>query len=127
GQKADPRAQMLRVSGNLQQRLRDSLKQDAVHDSRILERQGAEGFRQREDHVEVLNRQQFRRTLFHPPRPGRGLALGTVAIAARVVGDLLVAALVTRLHVSAQRGSPALRHGLENSSLLGRYAMTVLG
>ena len=52
--------------------------------------------------MEILDGQQFRFAGLHPFRGGGGLALGAVAVAAGVVGDLLVAALVALLDVAAQ-------------------------
>lgn len=60
------------------------------------------------DHaVEVLRVQELGLAGLQPPRPGQGLALGTVAIAARVVGRARVPAGVTLLQVPAQSGGAA--------------------
>src|SRR5262245_28158943 len=55
----------------------------------------------------VFDRQQVLRLLLEPAGTGQGLALGTVTVATRVVGDALVAAVQAVLDVAAQRRGPA--------------------
>ena len=74
---------------------------------RVRQRQFGDLGRQREDHVEVLDRQQVLGLAVEPAGAGQGLALGTVAVAARVVGDALVAAVEAALDVPAQRRGAA--------------------
>ena len=69
-QKTDPGAQMLWVGGNLQQGLGRGAEQDGVNHPLVLEGQGRERLRQREDHMKVLNRQKLGGTLLKPCRPG---------------------------------------------------------
>jgi hypothetical protein len=57
--------------------------------------------------VEILDGQEFGLAGLHPFGGGGGLALGTVAVAAGVVGDLAVAAAVALLDVAAQGGGAA--------------------
>jgi hypothetical protein len=54
--------------------------------------------RQGEDHTEVLDRKQLGGTLFEPSRSGLAVTLRTMAIAARAVRDLAVAAEGTRVN-----------------------------
>ena len=104
GGEADARAEMLRVGGDGGQRLGGGLEQEVVDGGLVLERDGADRRRQGEDDVIVGNRQQVRLAVFEPlPRRG-GLALRTVAIAAGVVGDPFVRAVLAALDVSAERG-----------------------
>src|SRR5947199_100114 len=53
----------------------------------------------------VFDRQQVLRLLIEPVGAGQSLALGTVAVAARVVGDALVAAVEAMLDMATQGGS----------------------
>jgi hypothetical protein len=56
----------------------------------------------------VINRQQIGLSGFQPTFGGNGLALGAMAVAARVVGDLIVLAVRTAQNVSSQRRGAAL-------------------
>ena len=57
--------------------------------------------------MEVLDGQQLGGAVVHPPGAGGRLALGAVPVAAGVVRDALVPAVVARLDVAAQRGGAA--------------------
>ncbi len=72
-------------------------------DARVGQGQLGKLGRQREDHVVVFDRQQVLGLALQPAGAGQGLALGTVAVAARVVGDAVVAAVQATLDVAAQR------------------------
>ncbi len=94
---SDPGTQMLRTGGDGQQRPGGCREQEAVDRGFVLIGNVGNERRQREDHMEVLHRQQVRGPRLHPlPRCGP-LALRAMAIAARVVGDLLMAAIGSRL------------------------------
>ena len=86
-----------------QQGLGRGAEQDGVDQIGVLQRQAADLWRKRKHHVKIGRRQKLRLPLGEPLGAGRGLALRTVAIAARVVGDALVAAVQTAFDVSAQR------------------------
>ena len=103
GGEADARAQMLRVGGEGGQRLGGGPEQEVVDGGLVLERDGADRGRQGEDEVIIRNRQEFGLAVFEPlPRRG-GLALRTVAVAAGIVGDALVRAVLAALDVAAER------------------------
>ena len=97
GGEADARAQMLRVGGEGGQRLGGGPEQEVVDGGLVLERDGADRGRQGEDEVIIRNRQEFGLAVFEPlPRRG-GLALRAVAVAAGIVGDALVRAVLAAL------------------------------
>ena len=103
GGEADARAQMLRVGGEGGQRLGGGPEQEVVDGGLVLERDGADRGRQGEDDVIIRNRQEFGLAVFEPlPRRG-GLALRAVAVAAGIVGDALVRAVLAALDVAAER------------------------
>ena len=103
GGEADARAQMLRVGGEGGQRLGGGPEQEVVDGGLVLERDGADRGRQGEDEVIIRNRKEFGLAVFEPlPRRG-GLALRTVAVAAGIVGDALVRAVLAALDVAAER------------------------
>ena len=104
---ADPGAKMLRIGGDGQQRLGRCLEQQTIDRRLVLIRDIRDRRRQREDHMEVLDRQQVLDARLHPfPRRGP-LALRAMPVAARVVGDVLVTALGAGRHMAAERGGPA--------------------
>src|SRR5947208_2978217 len=65
----------------------------------------------------VLDRQQVLRLLIKPAGARQGLALGTVAVAARVVGDALMTTVEAVLHMAAQRGGATPGQGVERLAL----------
>ena len=68
--------------------------------------------------MEVRHRQQISRVRLQPPRGGRGLAGRTVAVAAGIVGDLLVPALEALQDMTAQCRSATGGQVLEGAALL---------
>ena len=101
GQQADLiRSQMSGIRRDFPQRLAGSLEQHPVEQPLILQGQGRDLGGQRKNDVKVGNRQEFGRSLFEPVGAGQSLALGAMTVAARIVGDLAVPALVTRPDVS---------------------------
>ena len=125
GQEADLGPEVLRVGGDLPQGLRGGPEQQVVDDPRVLQGDRAEGRREGEDDVEVLDREQLGRPGLDPPRRLGGLALGAVAVAARVVGDLPVAAPVAVLDVPAQGRRAAAGQVGQGTPLLRREGVAV--
>ena len=112
----DPRAEVLRICGDADQRLGSNVEQHPVDHRLVLIGDRGDRRRQREDDVVVLHRQQIGLARFEPALSRTALALRAVAIATRVVGDLVGAAAVATQDVSAQRRAAALfdgRHDLE--------------
>jgi len=73
---------------------------------------------QREDHVEIADRQQIGLAGRKPILRRRTLTLWAMAVATRVVGDAAVAAILAPLDMAAEHGRAALldrRHHLELS------------
>ena len=104
GGEADARAQMLRVGGDRDEGLGGDPEQEVVDGGLVLERDGADRSRQGEDDVIVWNRQKLRLAFFEPLPRRRALALRAVAIAAGIVGDAFVRAVLAALDMSAERG-----------------------
>ena len=75
--------------------------------------------------MEVLDGQEFGLAGLHPVGGGGGLALGAVAVAAGVVGDLAVAAAVAGLDVAAQGGGPAGDDVAQGAALLAGEPVAV--
>ena len=116
GGEADARAQMLRVGGDRGQGLGGGSEQEVVDGRLVLERDGADRSRQGEDDVIVGNRQKLCLALGQPLPGRRALALRAVTVAAGVVGDPFVRAVLATLDMSAERRGPATldrRHRLQ--------------
>ena len=126
GGEADARAQMLRVGGDGGQRLGCGLEQQIVDDGLVLERDRADRRRQGEDDVIIGNRQKLRLALGEPLPRRRALTLRAVTVAAGIVGDAFVRAVLAALDVSAERRGPTgldRRHHLQ----LGKTQMAGVG
>ena len=80
-------------------------------------------FGNREDDVEVLDRQQFFLPAFQPLQPVITLTLWTVAVAARVVSDANVIALAAFFDMAAQYGRAAGFDSAHHAQWLTREAV----
>ena len=113
---ADASAEVLGIGGDRQQCLGGGAEQEVVDDRLVLVGDRGDLGRQREDDMEIADRQQIGLAGREPILRRRPLTLGAVAIAARVVGDAAVAAIFAALDMPAERGRTALldrRHDLE--------------
>ena len=125
GQEADLGPEVLGIGGDLLQGLGGGSEQKAVDLPWVLQGDRTERRGKRKDHMKVLDGQELRFPGLHPLRRGGGLALGAVAVAARVVGDPLMPALIALLDVSAQGRGPAGGDVLQGAALLGREHVAV--
>ena len=100
---SDPRAQMFGVGGDLQEGFGRGAKENAVNYPLVLEGQGRDHLPQREDDVEVLDREQLSGVLFEPHPSGCALALRAMAIVAGTIRDRAVAATVALFDVAMER------------------------
>jgi hypothetical protein len=107
GGEADARAQMLGIDGDGGQRLSGCPEQEVVDGGLVLERDRADRDRQGEDDVIIGDRQQFGLTLGEPLPGRRALTLRAVAVAAGIVGDAFVRAVLAALDMAAKRRGPA--------------------
>jgi hypothetical protein len=110
-EEADIRSEPLRIPGDFYQGGGAGAEQKVIHNPLVLQRQGREFVRQREDDMRVGSGQQIARTGLDPAVSGIGLTPWTVAIATGVIGDGLVAAGATLIDVSAERGRAATLDG----------------
>jgi hypothetical protein len=127
GEEADLGAEMAGISGNGAEGLGGRPKEDPVHDRFVLERDGGDRLRDGEDDVEIFAREQFGRALLDPRGSGERLALRTVAIPTRVVGDALVATRVALLDVAAECSGAARFDGGHHALLRQRECWTAQG
>ncbi len=101
GSYADLGAEMLRIGGDRQHRLRRRPEQQIVDQRLVLEGDVGDLGRQGEDNVEVADRQQVGLALGEPGACGGALALGAVPVAAAVIGDAPMAAVLAGLDMAA--------------------------
>ena len=97
-------------------RLRRRLEQQVVEQRLVLIRDVGDLSRQREDDMEVADRQQVGFAPGQPCPRGRTLAFGAVPVAAAVIGDPPVPAVLAGLDMTTQgRGAAVLdrRHHLQ--------------
>ena len=91
------------IGGDRGQRLGRGREQEAVDLGLVLVGDGADRGRQREHHVEVGHRQQLGLARLEPRLRRPPLALRTVPVAAGVVGDARVRAVLAALDMTAER------------------------
>jgi len=107
---------MLWISGDGEQRLGRRAEQQIVDHRLVLIGDRGDLGRQREDQMEVADRQQIGLARGKPISRRRALALGAMPVATRVVGDPAMAAILTALDVAAEGSRAAVldgRHHLE--------------
>jgi hypothetical protein len=107
GEEADFRSKVLRIGGNEAQRLGDSTKKNVVEDLFVVQGNGGDWFRQREDDVKIGSIEEFGLAVVDPLSSSKGQTLATVAVSTGIVPDALVAALITLLHMTAESGRSA--------------------
>ena len=122
---AELTAETFWIAGEREEGLRRA-REEHVEDrgARAL-RHGAQLGGQREDDVEVVDRQEPLEALVNPSRLRERLALGAVPIAARVVGRLLVPARRAHVEVAAEHGGPASLDVAQCGALLGAQHATL--
>ena len=111
GQDADACAEVLGVGRDGDQRLGRCLKEQIVDHGLVLIGDVGDGPRQREHHVIVRHRQELGLARREPFLRCGALALRAMPIAAGVVGDLRVRALLAARDMAAQRRRPAALDG----------------
>ena len=101
---ADAGPEVLGIGGDGEQRLGRGAEQQVVDHRLVLVGDWGDLGRQREDQVEVADRQQIGLPVGKPVPRRRALALGAMAVAAGVVGDLAVTAILAALDMAAEGG-----------------------
>ena len=107
GGEADAGAEVPGIGGDGEQRLGRRAEQQIVDHRLVLIGDRGDLGRQGEDHVEVADRQQIGLAGGEPVLRRRALALGAMAVAAGVVGDPAVAAILAALDMAAEGGRAA--------------------
>ena len=116
GGDADLGAEVLWIGGDGEHRLGGGAEQEVVEPGLVLPGDAGDLGRQREDDVEVADRQEIGLAGGEPVLGRRTLALWVMPVAAGVVGDAAVAAVFTCLDMAAEGGGAAgldRRHHLQ--------------
>jgi hypothetical protein len=108
---ADARAEVARSGGDRAQRLGGEIEQQAINDLLVGVGDVADEGREGEDHVVVVHGQQVRSPSLEPASRGAALALGAVAVATGVVGDLGLRTGRAAQHVPTQSGAATALDG----------------
>jgi hypothetical protein len=116
-EESDLRTEMFGIGCHFQQGGRRSLEQKGEKDLLILPDQRHERVRHAEDQVIIAHRQEFLLPLAQPLLPRIGLALRTMPVTARVVGDGLIAAAQASVSVTAKCGRTAAHDRREHFDL----------
>lgn len=80
----------------------------------------------REDHMEVADREEFSTSFSEPLVASAGQTLRAMPITTRVVGDDAMTASGTAIEMAAQRGRAAVLDGVEYAPVVPRKPGTVL-
>ena len=107
----DASAEVLGIGGDRQQRLGRGAEQEVVDDRLVLVCDRGDLGGQREDHVEIADRQQIGLARRKPVCCRRTLALGAMAVAAGVVRNPAVAAILAALDMATKGGRAAALDG----------------
>ena len=126
GGDADPCAQMFGIGGNGQHGLRARLEQQVIDDLLVLIGDGGDLSRQGEDDMKIPDRKQFGLAVGQPVARRRALAFGAVAVAAGVVGDRCMVAVLAARSVAAERHRAASLDGVHDFHLI-QADMTTIG
>src|SRR6516225_5900519 len=93
-------------------------KQEIVEDLLILQHQGSQVTRKRENHMDVTRRKKFPATFFQPTFPSTCLTFRAMPISARVVGNGAMSAVSTFIEMPAGRGGTAPGNSQEHFDVL---------
>jgi hypothetical protein len=117
GEEANLGAEMFWVGGNGAQGFRSGPKENVVHHFLVLISDGGNLFRESKDDMEILGVEELGLTILDPLGPCQGLAFWAMAVAAGVVGNALVLALIALFQVAAEGGGPTQFDGTHDAAL----------
>ena len=99
---ADARAEVLGIGGDRRQCFGGCAEQEVVDHRLVLQGDLADLRRQREHDVVIGDRQQIGLARLEPPLRRRALALRTMAVTTRIVGDPAVVAVLAAFNMAAK-------------------------
>ena len=110
-EKSELRTEMFGIGSHLEQGGRRGLEEKGKQDLLVLPDQRHERVWRAEDEVEIAHRQEFLLPLAQPLLPRIGLALRTMPVPARIIGDGLIAAAQALVAVPPECSRPAAHDG----------------
>src|SRR6267378_3173435 len=117
-EEADFCTEMLGIARDLHKSFRTGAKQEIVDDLLVLQDQGGQTTRKREDHMDVAGREKLLATRCEPAVASPRLTLRAVPVAARVVGDGTMSAARALIEMPAERGGTTPPNGQEHFDVL---------
>jgi len=124
----DPQAPAPAVLRKGLQGLGGNAEQEVVDQQAVVAGQRQQGFGKRKDDVEVLDGQQVAGACFDPGAALAGAAFRAVTVAAGVVANFLIAALVALIDVPTQFLGPAIgQRGQGRALLAGQGVLGTIG
>src|SRR6266851_2451588 len=118
-EQSDVGSQVLGVASNLKERRGTGAEEQVVEQPLVLQYQGRQLMGQREDDVEVGHGQQLGGARGQPSGACVALALGTVPVATRVIGDGLMSAAGASIAMTSERRRAATDDGVHHLAVLG--------
>ena len=126
-EEADLSAQMLGIGSDGGQGLGRGSKQNAVNEIFVLVGDGGDLFRDSEDDMKIVCRENFGCSFFNPRGTREGLALGAMAVAAATVARSLVMTAVAALEMTAENcGTTHLDRGHDTPLGSGKRPIMLL-
>ena len=122
-EETDLRTQVAAVRGNRLKSSGAGGEQDFIQDRLVAQNQIIELFRNGENYVVVVDRQQFSLPACDPLCPGQILAFRTVTIATGVVGVSFFGAVAAFLPIASERGGTTRFDGMHQPELMEWQAM----
>ena len=117
-EETDLGAEVLGIRGDRAQGFGTGMEQDVVERLLVLVGDGRDRLGHGKDDMEILDAvQQLGLPVFQPLRPSEGLALGTVAIAATVIRDALMAAGIALFDMATEGGGATQFDGAHGPQL----------
>jgi len=122
-EEAECHSQALGIARDGEQGLGGGAEEDIVDQLFVVEGDDGDRRGEREDHVEILDWQQFFAALLQPFFPCRSMALGAMPVAARTISSVRVLAVVAPFDSTAQHRRPAGLDGLHQAMLMQGQGM----
>jgi hypothetical protein len=119
GEEADVCTQVLGIGSDGAQRLAHRPKKNVVDVFFVLEGNRCNGFRHREDNVEILSVEKLGAAVLQPPGTSKRLALWTMPIAATVETDALVVTPIALLDMTTKCRCSAQLNRTHDATLCG--------
>jgi len=117
-EETDLRTEVSGIASHFEKSFRTDTKQQAIDEFLVLQRQGCQLRRKREDHVNVARREEFLLTRGNPTVAGSGLTLRAVPVSAGVVRDGAMSAAGALIDMTAESGGATTRNGQQHFDVL---------